>query len=1836
MSLFSKIFRVLVLCALPTGVWAQASVDWVIPTPNFLYQCADSSLFSIRITNTTGVSMVNITLTIAQPVGIVKVGSVSATVNNSPVSINDPVSNNNSNAPVFTFPSAVVIPDNETMVVNYWAKALCNTANLSYTNTVTVGYSDGVTPANVVETSLAYTTQIPFLELDNAGTATTNVSCANDQFTQVVRVSNQGNFNSLMEFLDIEIVHPASVTIISTSIGTIQTVGGNTIVRLADNDFVTVGNNDDVLDFDEQIEITITGRLNDCIATNQLVTFQPLYKCSRSDATVCRRVPETIQHTLNVTSVDTPPTLTATTSCALNSTASGLTITNTGTFTSQFTRVNITIPTTCECQAIDFSTLQGSLNGGMPFTITPTATTTTGSACLSGNPNNARVVTFNLPNLAPTDVLALTWTSPLCGSGACADASLYWQYDILYQSTCCPNTIRNIGTGTCTVMPQLTAVINPTCTNGTKSITITNNGNKDASDVAIRLNTGATHLSGIVAGSANASSGTLVAGATTLANVCSSATLLREANYILSTIPTGGGSVTITWDISSCQNFQSCQGYNSEDYGYQIQYAQSCSTGTLTLNGNHTTPENSEITDTDNNLITTISCPTTTTYTLPLRVDGQSLSYNSRYVEIVLDLPANVAWNGNAPDLLLNGNAPISTTLAGNTLTIRYNLPAGALPTTINPTFNINCAIVCNGVQPIEYALNTYNDCNGNNALLHTCNGTQFLDIDTTNPDCPFPIGFGCVAPNPQPTLSLRTNFGQDDFDDNRFADGNPLMQNSRLRQRLMYTDTLRTIYSGTISSSPNTDTLVVNLVLYHPQGGDYNYLTLYDLDFNFTDLSTGITYNLPDIYTCGNIASVRDTLNARIYTLAITQAAVEACYPALLPTNFAFDAGDIVRYDMRHRVSSNIGLTPTPRVLQVRTDMYLINNTILWQDPLPIFPGCPNVPMDEVEVVGYQYAVGATQTSGDICHNTIDVTITHDFNIQATGNLNIFPFEDRRWVRFQTIKVTLPTGFTCDPALSVWYAEPFAVALPAPPSFTQVGNVITFTLIGGMTNYYTANNLSSDDGNLLRFRLTLSTLCNAQPTSQLLAEYTYDSNLPLVNDLPTQATFNINTNLPIINYDITNSPTSCTGTQATWTFSVANSNTSNINPASPYYNWLHIEFPAGSNFTNPVLTRTDGVPTVVTPDIASGFYLLGDIPKGTTRTYTLTVDYPTSAGATCYNNALKLFYDWSCTPINTSFTTANFKTGYTCRYDSTQLGFTAGANTVLIDVLNTSYNTVRVCEENTYVARVRNVGQNPLRNVKVTVNAPTGFNFIAGSFEYEYPPAMPVAFNNGDIIIPNFAVGGYFDITFKYNTTCLDDLVGNAQFILDVDVETCCAGDDIAAFPMPVLDVSQIYAGEHRFGLTLNNAPNLTCTNDITTFSITVRNNGTQNSDNTDHVLVTIPTGMQYVAGSITSDSGVAISDADITTTGNQIYWRINHGASPVVMPTQSRTFTINLEDITATPTCANFAVRVQTFEQGIAACEAIGLTCTRQRITGTRTRRIRTANTNFVIADFQPTSYAVPALSQLSSGNIIFRNNGPNVIAAGTAFDVLVYFDNVYNSTITITVPAQISIGGTYTYAYTNIPCGVANGVCDVRVQLPLASPNCICTTSQDQFNTGLPLSSPQVQLKGQLNQAKEVALSWETSAMQIKSFVVERSNGTNGYSDLATVLPENGKTKYEYTDKTVQDGWYYYRVRINYENGLSARTNLIAIDVPLQEISLDIAPNPFEKDICLKFSHALAGELDLQILDHAGKEIWGSEEEVAGKDFVIQNTHLPTGVYLLRVQYKHKVWTKTIVKK
>jgi hypothetical protein len=72
-------FRVVLLCCcFPLWGIAQPDLDTSIPTPNFLYQCADSSQFTVRVENTTGASLMNLAINITHPTGIVKVGTVTA------------------------------------------------------------------------------------------------------------------------------------------------------------------------------------------------------------------------------------------------------------------------------------------------------------------------------------------------------------------------------------------------------------------------------------------------------------------------------------------------------------------------------------------------------------------------------------------------------------------------------------------------------------------------------------------------------------------------------------------------------------------------------------------------------------------------------------------------------------------------------------------------------------------------------------------------------------------------------------------------------------------------------------------------------------------------------------------------------------------------------------------------------------------------------------------------------------------------------------------------------------------------------------------------------------------------------------------------------------------------------------------------------------------------------------------------------------------------------------------------------------------------------------------------------------------------------------------------------------------------------------------------------------------------------------------------------------------------------------------------------------------------------------------------------------------------------
>lgn len=82
-------------------VFAQLDIQTTIPLPNHLYQCADSSQFTVTVTNTSDSTIIDdIIITIDQPAGFVKVGN--STAQNSGTSIVFVDASNGVEDPVFT------------------------------------------------------------------------------------------------------------------------------------------------------------------------------------------------------------------------------------------------------------------------------------------------------------------------------------------------------------------------------------------------------------------------------------------------------------------------------------------------------------------------------------------------------------------------------------------------------------------------------------------------------------------------------------------------------------------------------------------------------------------------------------------------------------------------------------------------------------------------------------------------------------------------------------------------------------------------------------------------------------------------------------------------------------------------------------------------------------------------------------------------------------------------------------------------------------------------------------------------------------------------------------------------------------------------------------------------------------------------------------------------------------------------------------------------------------------------------------------------------------------------------------------------------------------------------------------------------------------------------------------------------------------------------------------------------------------------------------------------------------------------------------------------------
>ncbi|WP_420153136.1 T9SS type A sorting domain-containing protein [Siphonobacter sp.] len=157
-------------------------------------------------------------------------------------------------------------------------------------------------------------------------------------------------------------------------------------------------------------------------------------------------------------------------------------------------------------------------------------------------------------------------------------------------------------------------------------------------------------------------------------------------------------------------------------------------------------------------------------------------------------------------------------------------------------------------------------------------------------------------------------------------------------------------------------------------------------------------------------------------------------------------------------------------------------------------------------------------------------------------------------------------------------------------------------------------------------------------------------------------------------------------------------------------------------------------------------------------------------------------------------------------------------------------------------------------------------------------------------------------------------------------------------------------------------------------------------------------------------------------------------------------------------------------------------------------------------------------------------------------------------------------------------------------------------------------------------------EVALRWNLLPNTLET-KLERQANLGAFTALAP-LPENSTI---YTDKSVAPGSrYIYRLRTTLQSGIEL-TTLLLVMMPLPTSvekptswSVHLIPNPAQEEVLVQLSKAQSVRITL--LDQTGRIL--SEQQATQAESRLRISHLPSGLYLLRVQTNERTHTQRLV--
>ena len=277
-------------------------------------------------------------------------------------------------------------------------------------------------------------------------------------------------------------------------------------------------------------------------------------------------------------------------------------------------------------------------------------------------------------------------------------------------------------------------------------------------------------------------------------------------------------------------------------------------------------------------------------------------------------------------------------------------------------------------------------------------------------------------------------------------------------------------------------------------------------------------------------------------------------------------------------------------------------------------------------------------------------------------------------------------------------------------------------------------------------------------------------------------------------------------------------------------------------------------------------------------------------------------------------------------------------------------------------------------------------------------------------------------------------------------------------------------------------------------------------------------------------------------------------------------------------------------------------------------------------------------------SGDSVQFVQNIPDFVFS-TIYSNYIYVDSVINADVKAKAVNSDTRSDAYYQALWNI-----TGSFTVKL-FKSASYKLACLIYTAWVNAGSPLISGgylPVELVSFSAAAlsNSVALNWKTATENNNmGFDIEKSSDGNVFKKISFVKGKGSTTEenlYTFTDKNVNTGTYYYRLRQIDYNGTYSYSNVVTVKIgtsPERFSLFQNYPNPFNPTTKIQYAVGSRQLVTLKVYDMTGKEVATlvNKIQTAGNyevQFSAGSKQLASGIYFYRLKAGNYISTKKLV--